>query len=416
MNNKKYRVTKVENSGAISSSEHIFVDNRDELIDQLENKGISLIDICRYAPFDDSQHCIDSKISIQNITDDIFQKLITKQDWQPFIVPFLTYPYPCIPKNKMIEEKYLPFKESQICKYFSNVNHVNYFKESAMKYETWKNKSAIKNADFREKRQIEKDERFWVTQTFVEIFEQIYFKNVTKDLKNILVKAFGDIPPINFSSWDEALRVKKRDDLVLRFEENIPSPRRYKEHLRKNLDKRQIIPYKIESGTNANGEFRKNLEGPTNVDALIINTFNGFNIFIEAKVLSDISYDVSYDVFRNQIARNIDVMLTDYKEHYKKYSFKDNDVRLKMESNKSLFILLTPRIFKENPHSRFYGYKMESYKNTPLTLMADLTHRDDIEPSKWNDIKERISWLTWSNVHKINRRCCHWVKKYSYEL
>ncbi|MCF7859940.1 MAG: hypothetical protein K9N07_11580 [Candidatus Cloacimonetes bacterium] len=409
MNNKKYQITKVENTRSGSSTDHIFVDSREELIDHLENKGILSIDIYRYAPFDDSQHCMDSKISIQNITGDIFQKLITKQDWQPFIVPCRQSPYPGIPKNKMIEETYLPFKESQISKYFSNIKHVDYFKKSAKKYEIWKNNSKLKNADFKEIRQIEKDERFWITQTFIQIFEQIDLKKVKIDLKNILVKAFGEIPPIDFTSWDEALKVKNSDDFVLKFEENIPSPKIYKEYLSNNLQKRQIIPYIIESGRKADGNFRKNLEGPTNVDALIINTCNGFNIFIEAKVLSDISYDVSYDVIRNQIARNIDVMLTDNKEHYKGYRFKEDDARLKMDSEKSLFILITPRIFKENTHSRFYGYKIESYKNLPLTLMADLPHRGDIQPSAWKEISERISWLTWSDVHEINHKCCPWV-------
>jgi len=206
------------------------------------------------------------------------------------------------------------------------------------------------------------------------------------------------------------LNVKKKDDLILRFEENIPSSSEYKNYLSRFLNKRQMIPYVLELGTNETGKYRKDLEGPTNVDALIINTSNGFNIFIEAKVLSDISYAVSYDVLRNQIARNIDVMLTNHSEHYKKYQFKDNDVRLKMKSDKSLFILLTPQIFKENPHSRLYGYKMDSYKNSALTLMADLNHRNDIEPYQWREISDRISWITWSDINNINHNCCHWVK------
>jgi len=42
---------------------------------------------------------------------------------------------------------------------------------------------------------------------------------------------------------------------------------------------------------------------------MLINAINGFAVIVEAKVLSDISYGVVYDTMRNQIARNIDVML-----------------------------------------------------------------------------------------------------------
>ena len=41
---------------------------------------------------------------------------------------------------------------------------------------------------------------------------------------------------------------------------------------------------------------------------MLINE-NGFSVLIEAKVMSDISCDVTYDSMRNQLARIIDVML-----------------------------------------------------------------------------------------------------------
>lgn len=407
----KFQITKVEIRGAISSTVPILVNNVNELIDHLENIGIESINICSYAPYDDSLHYIESDLSTQKITDEIFLQLVTKQKWQPFIVPHQKCKCPCIPKHKMIEATYLPIKESQLSKYFSNSEHIKYFKNSSNKYGVWKKDYDIKKDEFKDIRQIEKDERFWTTQTFIEIFEQIDFNNVKKDLKNILIRAFGKTPPLNFSSWDDALKANDKNDLVLKFEENIPSPMNYREYLSKNLPKRQFIPYILDWGTKADGVFRNNLEGPTHVDALIINKNTGFNLFIEAKVLSDISYEITYDVTRNQIARNIDVMTTDYKNHYEKYKFGLNDDRLKMESNNSLFILLTPSIFKKNPHSRLYGYKMESYKTSPLSLMADLSHRNDIEPSQWKEISDRISWLTWADIHKINRKCCPWVKK-----
>ena len=46
---------------------------------------------------------------------------------------------------------------------------------------------------------------------------------------------------------------------------------------------------------------KKILEGSTQVDALILNPDNGFNVLIEAKVLSDISVGITYDVVRNHL-------------------------------------------------------------------------------------------------------------------
>ena len=71
------------------------------------------------------------------------------------------------------------------------------------------------------------------------------------------------------------------------------------------MSKQQPIPYILRA---AKGK-KRSLEGPTHVDAILVNIDNGFGILFEAKVLSDISYQITYDTTRNQIARNIDVML-----------------------------------------------------------------------------------------------------------
>jgi len=51
------------------------------------------------------------------------------------------------------------------------------------------------------------------------------------------------------------------------------------------------------------------LEGATKVDAVLLAPDTGFAVLFEAKVLADVSGGVEFDVLRNQIARNIDVML-----------------------------------------------------------------------------------------------------------
>jgi hypothetical protein len=70
------------------------------------------------------------------------------------------------------------------------------------------------------------------------------------------------------------------------------------------------VRYVRESATAADGSFDKVvLEGATSVDALLLNEDTGLAVLFEAKVLSDTSSHTSYDAARNQLARNVDVML-----------------------------------------------------------------------------------------------------------
>lgn len=142
-----------------------------------------------------------------------------------------------------------------------------------------------------------------------------------------------------------------------------------------------------------------NLEGATNVDAMLMNSKNGFAVIIEAKVLSDISYEITYDTMRNQIARNIDVMLEENKELCHPLS--------KRDPKKTLFLLITPKLFKDNPSSRLYGYKLSDYKTKPVTLSGDLPHRKNCD---WQNVSNRLGWLTWEDFKIVNNDCCRWLK------
>ena len=51
------------------------------------------------------------------------------------------------------------------------------------------------------------------------------------------------------------------------------------------------------------------LEGATRADAMLLAPETGVAVIFEAKVLSDISTHVTFDLARNQLARSIDVML-----------------------------------------------------------------------------------------------------------
>jgi hypothetical protein len=107
--------------------------------------------------------------------------------------------------------------------------------------------------------------------------------------------------PPGFPRWEDALA----GGLDLFFDVNLPSPGRYRAWLRDHLGERTPIPY-LKAQAEA-PETR--LEGTTKADAMLIAPASGVAVIFEAKVLSDISIHVTFDLARNQLARSIDVML-----------------------------------------------------------------------------------------------------------
>jgi hypothetical protein len=300
----------------------------------------------------------------------------------------------------MMHPVYLPFSEQDLGQHFAKVKkggkcaqatdqHLKHYRDSLANYKKCsKGKEGRKSLkDLRKPCQVEKDEKFWTAGCLMTVY---HGTTRLEDLYRLFQKAFGPIPPIDgLSSWEEGFG----GDLHLFFEANLPSPRSYKEWLRKNLKNRQFIPYILDSD-----DGRKNLEGPTNVDAIFVNSENGFAVVIEAKVLSDISHDVTYDVMRNQIARNIDVMLEDNGELCAPL-----DMR---KPERTLFLLLTPRIFKSSPTSRLYGYKFNEYRRNPNSIGLHLPHR---KGQNWEAISRRLGWLTWEDFKEVNPLCCRWL-------
>jgi len=308
--------------------------------------------------------------------------------------------------NEKMQNKYLPFSKKELLLHFApvgkecepNENQLNYYIRSIENYEKYKKETILGKPlhEIKGSCQIQKDERFWTVNTLMNIF---YSSNRVNDLCLLFEKAFGKKVPISMeiNSWEKCF---SSNNLKLYFEVDLPSPAIYKEKLyslykEDRIQEHQIIPFIIAS---AHG--KKTLEGSTQVDALILNPDNGFNVLIEAKVLSDISIGITYDVVRNQIARNIDVIL-------------ESNERLcdplnKREPDKSLFLLVTPKLFKDNPTSRLYGYKIREYKDKNTgedALLKDLPHRKERE---LQDIPSRIGWLTWENFKEVNKKCSPW--------
>jgi len=173
----------------------------------------------------------------------------------------------------------------------------------------------------------------------------------------------------------------------------------YKRWLGENPSRRQIVPYVLDAayrrGTDA---VRKGLEGPTQVDAILLNADNGFAVLFEAKVLSDISYQVSFDAMRNQIARTIDVMLEPNANLPEPLSLH--------QPERTLLAMLTPEVFGQYPHSRPYGWLLDEYRSNPEALARDIPHRQSVD---WPEVARRIGWLTWEDCEQVLPRSCPWL-------
>lgn len=299
--------------------------------------------------------------------------------------------------NSIIDKTYLPFTESELKPHFivDVEGQIDYFLRSAHRYKEFllanHNKTqGIPLTKARAPRQIEKDERFWTVTTTKRVFDDP--SRVTM-LTQLLTKSFGKKPPIpEFDCWNECL---DGDDLRLYFEACIPSPQKYVNWLRDNLKDRQMIPYVLDAAAREN---ERTLEGATHMDAIFLNVKNGFAWLIEAKVLSDVSYSISFDNYRNQIARNIDVIL--------EKTVLPGSVLEQRDPEKSLFSLLTPRGFQQYPSSRLYGWLMQDYRNRPSSLQRDLPHRDQVN---WSALQQRIGWVTFEDFKEVHPNACPWL-------
>ena len=290
-------------------------------------------------------------------------------------------------QNDLIHPVYLPFTRGQLSPHFSNPKHLDYFAISAARYSDFANEmvNTPVNRAVRLQRQIEKDERFWTACTLKSVFDAGQFEH-------ILRLAFGDSPPLMmFASWQDC--VGEKGDQELKFEVAVSSPLIYRQSLRSHFLAKgaaaHLVPYIVDAGKG-----RTSYEGATKVDAVFVNRRTGFSVMFEAKVLSDVSCDVVFDPFRNQLARNIDVMLDNRKGF------------LTPDPSKRLFALLTPQIFKVKPTTRFYGFLFNEYKRNSTLIAEHLPHR---EANSLLDVPARLGWLTFEECMEACPGCCPWL-------
>lgn len=146
---------------------------------------------------------------------------------------------------------------------------------------------------------------------------------------------------------------------------------------------------KLRKGTELGIEYNKN---------------NGWVCFIEAKLFSDCSTSTSYDPFRNQLARVIENLIT----------FQDSNNTF---PEKTYFTLLTPRIFKEQPYSKLYGYKYFEYQDIDKLLQEfELSPIGIRNTNSWkypSNLQERLKSITlnWVTYEEIFEQAIGWGKE-----
>jgi hypothetical protein len=258
-------------------------------------------------------------------------------------------------------------------------------------------------------KQMEKDERFWVASALMTLY---FSTDRVANFSNLLSKCLGPTPPMDeFGTWAEALGECK--DLELYFEVNLPVPCKYKEagtaQLERHLVDRVLsVPHLLEAAANASK--RGSLEGTTKVDAVLISGTTNFAVLFEAKVLSDISTHTNYDAMRNQMIRNIDVMLDSNPRVEEPLKSRDPD--------KTCFVLLTPEVFRGKSvdsierKSRLYGWLFDEYAKEHGSLLSEhLPHRSGEDLSS---VPSRLGWLTWEECNEIDEGACPWLDRATY--
>jgi hypothetical protein len=304
----------------------------------------------------------------------------------------------------VIDSKYLPFPadevEGHLAKSSSVAGGTNdgeslkrqgvlYYEISARKYAAFllkhPHRVGLPVSSMREDCQIEKDERFWTVAALLKVHKGGHWAE-------LLAKCFPAIPPsLGETSWQDLIGPEPE----LLFEAPLPSPQGYHDYLKRHLKDRHLIPYILEAGSGNRTRF----EGFTHADAILLSR-TGFSVVFEAKVESDISTQITFDLTRNQIVRYLDVLLENPRNQAEPLSWRDR--------TKTLFVLLTPELFRKNRASRLYGWLMDDYRSGDgeSKIKRDLPHRKDEDLSS---LPSRLGWLTWEDCNRVVPDSCPWL-------
>ncbi len=307
----------------------------------------------------------------------------------------------------VLHHTYLPFTVDQLREHFAPVlspgerdRHLRYYLaslEEARKYDELIS-GGVKPTPAQVKlgRQMEKDERFWLATALMSLYHADGGSGRAELFARLLERA-GLRPPPGFPHWQDALA----GALHLFFEVNLPSPARYRAWLRDHLSERAPIPYLKEQAEAP----KVRLEGQTRADAMLLAAATGVAVIFEAKVLSDISTHITFDLARNQLARSIDVMLEANPALAAPLSLR--------KPQRTFLVLLTPALTQPGragdaiSKSRLYGWLMPAYKDPDSSLLRQhLPHRDSSELAQ---AAERLGWASWEDCHSLAPRACSWL-------
>lgn len=308
--------------------------------------------------------------------------------------------------SELLNEIYLPFTEKQLREHFAPVGtdqasagkRLDYYHKSVQAYRDWATNppggSPAQQAQAKRRAlQMQKDERFWVVTALMSIFHS---RQRLPVLAALLRRCLGEVPPMDgLTSWDQALAPE--DELRLFFEVSLPTPPDYRRDLAQHLHERVLVPHVLDSARDA-AQAGHALEGATKVDALLIAPGTGFAVLFEAKVLADASCGIGFDVLRNQLARNIDVMLQPNPNL-------QNPLTQRLPE-RTCFVLITPEIFRDHPESRLYGWLMRDYQHHPAALRRDLPHRTGTD---FAAVASRLGWLSWEDCNRVLPGACPWL-------
>jgi hypothetical protein len=168
---------------------------------------------------------------------------------------------------------------------------------------------------------------------------------------------------------------KDLDEAVLKFwygrrsKEYYP-PKEHDEWLRKRLKHSEMLRFRERA------KVGKRLEGPTEVD-LVIETPKILT-FIEAKYTADIDCKTSYDPYRDQITRNLDV----------------GSYQAEKGGKRFFFILLTAEYYER---SRLFWYRMQEYMKDPDRIKERILYRS----INFEELSKNIGWVLWRDIIEI---------------
>jgi len=226
------------------------------------------------------------------------------------------------------------------------------------------------------------------------------------DQKNISAETIEALNRLLCSDIGKSIEFSRIEHGGIKVEKQLSEITSYREKMKK--DSFHLYPDIIDKIEIKKAQKNASFEGNTNVDLIIKGKNkeeNNIVCFVEAKFLSDISFQTTYNPVRDQILRNIDCLI-DYVRD------KDNAVAFK----NAYFFLLTPEVFKTEyfgcrkpilknsfgaEYSRLYCYKMEEYKDWRKLKQA-LPHRK-FDDKDWKTIADNIGWISYENFYEQSK-------------